>query len=177
MGIGIEYSPSRVTKQAAQIPRGPREELQQIYREADALMTHGTCACTDAHSPSDAMCCHFGRIGREPYVTPLEMVEVARAVAARGGLPRRRLPLLDELRTCPLLSQAGRCMIYEARPLGCRTFFCEGHEPPGGTRARKALLALSRRVADLSLRAFPRGEGPRTLTRALAASPRAPSSR
>ena len=29
---------------------------------------------------------------------------------------------------CPNLSPAGRCMIYDSRPQGCRIFFCEAFE-------------------------------------------------
>jgi Fe-S-cluster containining protein len=147
------------------MPAPAREELLRLYEEADALVLGATCTCTDAKDAPGAFCCHFDNIGREPYVTALEMAEVARAVLARGGLPKRRLPLAEGLRTCPLLSPAGRCTIYEARPLGCRTFFCEGHGPAHAPR--KALLELGRRVAALSARAFPRSEGARPFTRAL----------
>jgi hypothetical protein len=166
-----------VTKQGAQTPRGLREELLRLYDEADAVVKGSSCVCTLAKGAADAVCCHFAKIGREPYVTTLEMVEVARAVAARGGLPKRRLPTVETLRTCPLLSPSGRCTIYEARPLGCRTYFCEGAGPPGRARARKVLLAIARRVADASARAFPRGEGPRPLTRALARLASSPAGR
>jgi uncharacterized protein len=132
-----------------------------------------SCVCTGAKNASEANCCHFMNIGREPYVTDLEMTVVARAVAGRGGFPKRRLPLAEARRTCPLLSPGGRCSIYEARPLGCRTFFCE----QAATPVRKALIEIARRIADVSLREFPRGEGPRPLSRALAALAASPSRR
>jgi len=142
-----------------------RAELMRLYAEADALAHGARCTCSDAKGTAEAFCCHFANIGREPYVTAVEMAEVARAVRARGGMPRRRLALAPEQRTCPLLSTAGRCTIYESRPLGCRTFFCDGH---GAARApRNALLELSRRIAGLSVRAYPRDRGPRRLTSAL----------
>jgi uncharacterized protein len=142
----------------------PRGELMRIYEAADALAQGAQCTCSDAKNVPEAFCCHFANIGREPYVTAVEMAEVARAVRARGGMPRRRLPLAPELRTCPLLSTSGRCTIYGSRPLGCRTFFCEGHEPDV---PRKALLELSRLVAALSARGYPKGPGPRRFTAAL----------
>jgi uncharacterized protein len=148
-----------------------RDELLSVYVAADALMAGLTCVCTDAGERSQATCCHFGEIGREPYVTALEMAVVERAVAARGGFPRRgrqarrSLPIAEDPRTCPLLSPAGRCTIYEARPLGCRTFFCEGRGLTSSSR--KELLAMSRRVADVSAGAFPRADGPRPFLRAL----------
>jgi len=154
---------------------GFREELLRLYAEADTLMAGSSCTCTDAADAAGAYCCHFANIGREPYVTEVEVVLVARAVAERGGFPaiakrepRRRLPLAADLGTCPLLSPTGRCTIYASRPLGCRTFFCEGHGPPMRGNTRKRLLELARRVADLSDRAFPRAGGPRPLRRAVA---------
>jgi uncharacterized protein len=152
-------------------PQGePRADLLRLYGEVDALTEGGVCQCSEPKDVNEAFCCHFGRLGREPYVTALEMAEVARAVAARGSSSRprsrHRLPLLEGARTCPLLSEVGRCTVYEARPLGCRTYFCQGHEPPGARR--KILLDLSRRLADLSAKAFPRDSGPRPFLRALA---------
>jgi uncharacterized protein len=160
-----------VTEKTSFPPSRARDELLSVYAAADALMVGLTCVCTDARERSHATCCHFGEIGREPYVTVLEMAEVERAVAARGGFPRRArqarrsLPIAEDPRTCPLLSPVGRCTIYEARPLGCRTFFCEGHGLPSSSR--KELLAMSRRVADLSAAAFPRADGARPFLRAL----------
>jgi uncharacterized protein len=159
-----------MTRHAEASKGGPREELLLLYAAADALVAGATCTCTDAVDAAGAYCCHFANIGREPYVTEIELDAVARAVAARGGGARgsrKRLPLADDLRTCALLSRDGRCTIYASRPLGCRTFFCEGHGPPK-REARKELLEISRRIADLSARAFPRAGGPRPLSRALA---------
>jgi hypothetical protein len=177
----IEYSLGAVSKQSAKTRRRTRTEssveLLRLYAEADALVRGRTCVCSDAEAPEAAACCHFGNIGREPYVTALEMVEVTRALAARGGVPRRALPLAETLRTCPLLSSAGRCTIYESRPLGCRTFFCQALPGAEGARVRRALIDVAHRLADVSARAFPRGEGSRALTRALASLATLPSRR
>jgi Fe-S-cluster containining protein len=162
-----------MVRQRGPTGQGASAELGELYGEADALVAGASCVCSEAKGLEDARCCHFGKIGREPYVTSIEVALVARAIAARGQSHaalghKRRLPLSKDLRTCPLLSPAGRCTIYEARPLGCRTFFCEGHEPVEAGRVRKALLDVARRVRDLSARASPRDEGPRPFTRALA---------
>lgn len=144
---------------------GALEALRAVYAEVDALTQGLTCdASTD--------CCRFGVTGREPYPTALELALLERAVRARGGLPRRRtLPLAGE-RRCDLLSDEGRCLVYAARPFGCRTFFCERARGPAGERPRDldraAVAELARRVAELSARAFPREGGPRPLSRATA---------
>jgi uncharacterized protein len=140
-------------------------ELGRIYAEADALFAGWTCGgSTD--------CCRFGITGREPYPTAVERAMLERAVRARGGLPKRRtLPTIGE-RRCALLSDEGRCLVYAARPFGCRTFFCERGRSPLGEDVRSAprgvVAALGRRIADLSARFAPADPGPRPLSRATA---------
>jgi hypothetical protein len=159
-----------------------RAELLGLYAEADAVLNGWTCACTAAPAPggvAETPCCHFGVTGREPYPTAVELEEVRHAVRAAGltvasppSPPSRRLPMArDERRPCPLLSDSGRCRIYASRPLGCRTFFCQGAEAPFGARTkspRDAASALGRRIADLSARFAPLDPLPRPLTRSLA---------
>jgi Fe-S-cluster containining protein len=61
----------------------------------------------------------------------------ARVLATNGG----KLPPPRAAGGCRLLDAAGaRCTVYEARPFGCRTFFCEKrmgpvHEPTAKTHA------------------------------------------
>jgi Fe-S-cluster containining protein len=142
-----------------------RRELRALYAEVDALLEPFRCEGTTE-------CCRFAITGREPYPTAVELDAVQRAIAAVGG-PRaafgggRHLPLARDGR-CPLLDAAGRCRIYESRPFGCRTFFCERVEGPGKL-PRRELLALGARVAALSARAFPADPAARPLTRALEA--------
>jgi hypothetical protein len=175
----------------AERPRGPRApasprartwkqsperaELLALYAEADALLAGWTCACSPDPTPgcvADAPCCHFAVTGREPYPTAVELEEVRHAMRAAGIVAApasRRLPMVEG-RPCPLLSASGRCGIYASRPLGCRTYFCHGAEPPFGARTkppRDAANALGRRIADLSARFAPRDPGPRPLTRSL----------
>ena len=149
-------------------------ELERIYADADQAFAGWSC-------PASTECCRFGITGREPYVTSVELAAIRRAIAARGGArsfrpaapladtgapPRggRRLPIAE--RTCPMLNEAGRCAIYAARPLGCRTFFCDRAEP-GATVRHKDVLSLVRRVQELAARHEPGGDQGRPLTRAL----------
>ncbi len=145
-----------------------RPELLALYAEAEALLTGVTCdASTD--------CCRFGVTGREPYPTAIERAELTRGMQAAGvrlntpSHPRTRLQVADE-RRCPLLDDAGRCRVYQARPFGCRTFFCERGRDASGDPVvlpRRELQALGRRIADLSARFDPRDPGPAPLTRSL----------
>jgi Fe-S-cluster containining protein len=151
-----------------------RRALLDLFSEADALVGDITCdASTD--------CCRFGVTGREPYVTAAEIAEIRDALKAQGtklAAPKRKLALLplSGERRCPLLSDEGRCTVYEARPLGCRTFFCR----PALAKADNAKLphaelrGIAREIEAVSHRAFPEEQGTRPLTRALTRAPSVP---
>lgn len=127
-------------------------ELREVYREVDAAHAGWSCE-------SSTDCCHFGRTGREPYVTTIEarLVDDARRArgarvdkpSSRGGDGKRRLALEDAERRCPLLDPSGRCSVYEARPFGCRTYFCD--RAVAGERVRQsdvnAFVARIRAIA------------------------------
>ncbi|WP_082362637.1 YkgJ family cysteine cluster protein [Chondromyces crocatus] len=148
--------------------------LEEIYRDADDAFATWSCSASTE-------CCRFGLTGREPYVTSVEVAAIHRAVAALGGVKAlrarrgtpaketsspspRHLPVAE--RRCPLLSDDGRCAIYEDRPLGCRTFFCDRAESGAPVR-HKELLALVRRVQELAAKHQPGGDQGRPLTRIL----------
>jgi hypothetical protein len=140
-------------------------ELAALYEDVDALYQGASC-------DRSTECCRFGITGREPQVTSIELAMVRRAIGMRGGQPskkHRALPLRGDgarERACPLLTEPGRCAVYAARPLGCRTFYC--------TRAvlaapvdRRALREVVHRLSALALRHAPHGDQPRALARAL----------
>lgn len=152
------------------------EALAALYRDADALYAQWSC-------PSSTECCRFGITGRQPYVTSIEVAALERARLQRGlpaltGTSRKRarqartgraLPITqdpDREQVCPLLDARQRCSVYEARPLGCRTFYCErasrGEEP-----GREALRVLLQRLRELAARHAPEGELARPLLRVL----------
>jgi Fe-S-cluster containining protein len=145
-----------------------RAELLALYARVDALLAPYSCdASTD--------CCRFGVTGREPYVTPPEIAEVERAVAALGGeralASKRTLPIASRAegeRRCAMLDDAGRCRIYESRPLGCRTFFCERVRGPGRV-PRDEIQRIARAVADLAARFAPHDPHARPFSRVFGA--------
>ena len=147
-----------------------RAELLALYAEADALLAGWACACSS--STGDVpRCCDAAALGREPYPTAVEMAEVRAALRTKPVSVRdpRKLPIAGS-RPCPLLSSDGLCRIYVSRPLGCRTFFCDGAVSSSGDRGRtprKALQAIGQRVAALSARFDPADPRPRSLVSAL----------
>jgi Fe-S-cluster containining protein len=130
-----------------------RTELLALYARVDRLLANYSC---DASSE----CCRFGLTGREPYVTPVERAEIEHFLAARGtppsfaSAPRRSLPIATSERRCALLDPGNRCRVYDARPLGCRTFFCNRARGPGRL-PRDEINRAARDLADLAARAAP----------------------
>ena len=148
----------------------PFAELEALYRDVDAR--HAAHSC-----PASTECCRFGVTGREPYVTSVELAYLTRAIARRGGrtppppppLVRSGLPMLRDERVCPLLDPSGKCSAYDARPLGCRSFYCDRASWDARVTQRE-IGAWVRRVKEIALAHEPRGDEGRPLTNALPAA-------
>ncbi len=128
------------------------DEVRQIYADLAARPIDRNCVRLKE-------CCHFKLTGRTPYLTKGEALVAAKALRATG---RRALPV-NPNGACPLLdAETGNCLIYNARPFGCRTHFCAG---AGGPYARQQVIDLIRRLEaiDGSLS----GTGPRLLENAV----------
>ena len=125
--------------------------LRGIYRDTDRAYATFSCA-------GSAACCHRALTVRPPWLWAVEWLAVEERL--RGDC--RPLPPAREDGACPFLDAQGRrCSIYEDRPFGCRTFFCDGARgPPRHPSAEMG--RLSRALEDLSLRAAPDCE-PRAL--------------
>ena len=128
------------------------QEVRQVYADLAARPIDRNCVRVKE-------CCHFKLTGRTPYLTKGEALLAATALRATG---RRSLPSKSS-GACPLLDEeTGDCVIYEARPFGCRTHFCAA---AGGPYSRREVIDLIRRLEaiDASLD----GDGPRRLEGAL----------
>ncbi len=165
MGGPRRNGPVRRSASGDPAARAHLEQLRALYAKVDTALAGWSCeTSTD--------CCRFGVTGREPYPTAVELAELERAVRARGGLPKRRsLPLAVDERRCALLGDDNRCLVYAARPFGCRTFFCERARGPVGERApsslpRALISEVGREIAALSARFAPADPGARPLSRA-----------
>ncbi|MDG3002901.1 hypothetical protein [Paludisphaera mucosa] len=90
--------------------RGP---LAILYRELDAAVAELAPVCR-----LSGRCCRFEEYGHTLFLSaPEAAVLVADAPAAARPL--------DAGRTCPWQDDRGRCTAREARPLGCRVYFCD----------------------------------------------------
>ena len=105
-------------------------------------------------------CCQFKLTGRTPFLTKGEALLAAKAFRATG---RKSLPEHTD-GSCPMLQPTtGNCLIYENRPFGCRTHFCDA---AGGPLARREVLDLIRRLENVD--ATLNGNGPHSLQDAIA---------
>lgn len=120
-------------------PPNPREAIaavREIYAELAQRPIERACTLRTE-------CCHFKLTGRTPFLTKGEALTAAHALRATG---RKGLPDRDD-GACPLLhAGTGRCLIYAARPFGCRTHFCAA---AGGPYARREVVDLIHRLEAL----------------------------
>jgi uncharacterized protein len=104
-------------------------------------------------------CCHFKLTGRTPFLTRGEAIVAARALRQTG---RTKLPAATN-GACPMLqASTGNCLIYEARPFGCRTHFCAA---AGGPYERSEVIDLIRRLEEIDARIG--GNGPHKIEEAV----------
>lgn len=118
-------------------PREIASEVRDIYREWEARPLERACT-------GRGDCCRFRLTGRTPFLTKGEALVAALAwrAAGRTGVP----DTADG--ACPFLKN-NRCQIYEGRPFGCRTHFCDA---AGGPAARKDVRDLIQRLEAIDAR-------------------------
>ncbi|MFQ9729322.1 MAG: YkgJ family cysteine cluster protein [Akkermansia muciniphila] len=112
-------------------------EVRRLLDEGAFRASRAQRFCTGA-----ADCCRFRLTGETPHVTLGEAWVAWKAWRASG---RTRLELPPD-GSCPFLSGQGRCMIYEGRPLACRTHFCV---PAGGALPRWEVIDLIHALEDI----------------------------
>ena len=111
-------------------------EVQAVYQELEKRPLERACTRLTE-------CCQFKLTGKTPYLTLGEAILAARAMRAVG---QHKLPEKKD-GSCPLLHpQTGACLIYENRPVSCRTHFCQA---AGGPYARKEVVDLIRKLEDV----------------------------
>lgn len=124
----------------AALERRALAETRAVLRLADQAYAPFRC-------PASAECCQLEKTGRPPWLWPTEW-----------RLLRERVKALPPPRAdgaCPFLDAAGqRCTVYEVRPFGCRTFFCQRVQGPARQPAERT-DALLTRLRQLNLELDP----------------------
>jgi len=133
-------------------PPSPRARLAELFAKVDAFFTRASAV----HGPR--ITCHAGCADccrRRFSVTSLEASALTEALAAlpadrRGELAARAREGDPEV--CPALDPDGRCAVYEARPLICRTHGLPlRFPPPQGSRSLPVLDACPKNFAGEAL--------------------------
>lgn len=94
-----------------------RDALQAIYAALDAEIARRAPVCQ-----LSGRCCRFVEYDHTLFLTTAELG----VLLADAPAPSRPL---DDGETCPWQDAQGRCTAREARPLGCRVYFCDpGYE-------------------------------------------------
>lgn len=109
-------------------------QVREIYEELARRPLHGNCI-------GRSSCCRFQLTGKTPYLTRGEAMLAAQAWRASG---RKEMPTPAD-GACPFLKN-GLCQIYQSRPFGCRTHFCEA---AGGQTPRHLVRDLIHRLEDI----------------------------
>lgn len=139
-----------------------RDQLQASLAQVRAVYADLAQRPVSRHCVARTECCQFQLTGQTPHLTKGEALVAAQGFRATG---RKTLPE-PAAGACPLLQrETGRCLIYAARPFGCRTHFCDA---AGGPYARKEVLDLIRRLEDVDRQLG--GDGPRKIQVAVAAA-------
>lgn len=112
-------------------------EVRRLLGEGSVRASGALRSCTGT-----ADCCRFRLTGETPHVTLGEAWVAWKAWRAAG---RTRVELSPD-GSCPFLNGQGRCMIYEGRPLACRTHFCVA---AGGALPRREVIDLIHALEDI----------------------------
>ncbi len=112
-------------------------EVKRLLNEGAQRAARADRACTGL-----ADCCRFRLTGETPHVTLGEAWVAWKAWKAAG---RTKVDLPAD-GSCPFLNGQGRCMIYEGRPLACRTHFCIA---AGGALPRREVIDLIHALEDI----------------------------
>lgn len=117
-----------------------RAGLRAIYGDLEAELARLGPSCL-----LSGRCCRFEEYGHTLFVSAPEMA----ILLADGPGPSRPL---DGGQTCPWQDAAGRCTARDARPLGCRVYFCDpSYQPLAPEVSERFIGRLKRLTEDLGL--------------------------
>jgi Fe-S-cluster containining protein len=113
-----------------------RIELGKLYRDLDRAIAEHRPTCE-----LSGRCCKFKKYDHTLYLSAPE----ALLLVADAPPPVRPL---DDGGTCPWQDERGRCSAREARPLGCRVFYCDPSYAPEAPGITEAFLSRLKRLTE-----------------------------
>lgn len=111
-------------------------ELRELYARLDAEVARRAPVCRIS-----GRCCRFLEYGHTLFLSAPEF----EYLVSEAPDPVRSL---DDGETCPWQDERGRCTAREARPLGCRVYFCDPTYEPAAPEISESFIAGLRRLAD-----------------------------
>jgi Fe-S-cluster containining protein len=111
-------------------------DLRELYAQLDAEVGRLAPVCRIS-----GRCCRFREYGHTLFLSALEF-EYLLSEAPDPVRP------LDEGQTCPWQDARGRCNAREARPLGCRVYFCDPAYEGAAPDLSELFIARLKRLAE-----------------------------
>ncbi len=113
-----------------------RSELMALYGELEAEVRRLGPVCD-----LSGLCCRFEEYGHTLFLSAPE----AALLVADAPPPARPV---DDGATCPWQDGRGRCTAREARPFGCRIYFCDPTYQAGGPALGEAFLTRLKAIVE-----------------------------
>ncbi|AGA27954.1 hypothetical protein [Singulisphaera acidiphila] len=113
-----------------------RSALLALYVDLDAEVARRAPVCQ-----LSGRCCRFKEYDHTLFLSAPELS----VLLADAPAPSRPL---DEGLTCPWQDAQGRCTAREARPLGCRVYFCDPNYEGQAAELSETFLARLKRLAE-----------------------------
>jgi hypothetical protein len=112
-----------------------RSELRALYQELDLAVSRLGPVCE-----LSGRCCRFKDYGHTLFVSAIE----AALLVDEAPDPERPL---DRGETCPWQDQRGHCAARDARPLGCRVYYCDPAYQPAAALLSEQFISRLKRLA------------------------------
>jgi Fe-S-cluster containining protein len=110
--------------------------LRELYEELAAEIAQAAPVCD-----LSGRCCRFREFGHTLFLSRAE----AEVLVADAPEPRRPL---DDGETCPWQDERGQCSAREARPLGCRIYYCDPAYRERGEELSEKFIGRLKRTCD-----------------------------
>src|SRR5438552_14658879 len=111
-----------------------RRQVLELYREVDQSVAAVGPVCV-----ANGRCCRFKEYGHVLFVSNLE------AAVLLDGAPDYEQPVSVDF--CPFQKE-NLCTAREARPLGCRLYYCDASYQETGNRITEEYLTRLKALAD-----------------------------
>ncbi len=127
--------PELAPKSPPDVLAAVRDRLMPLYRELDAAVAKAGPVCQ-----LSGRCCRFKEYGHTLFLSaPEALLLVSDAPQPPGQL--------DDGESCPWQDEGGRCTARDARPLGCRVFFCDSSFETAAPQLSEIFLSQLKQLA------------------------------